>query len=280
MLTVRFAHEDAVAGEHVAALDERHHPRRDGFIIMMSPVCRAPHAGSVAGLGSAAAPLPLLGASAPPVRVSLPPDNRARSAWPVISIVVLSSHMTDHGERSYPQFVFTTSDELCARGVPFNTRSVQATATATSAPTACFAMTHAPPSPHHHDKQPGQHEEPGKIQDGLCQSDRPPHRSPDRTEQHQTALRPHPTHPAHPPGLGAQQASSSSSRVLHLDPRPWPATGRARRRDGIPASAPPVLRSGQPASCCPRAVSSGQQRSPTAHRGTRHPQLSAHHLAR
>jgi hypothetical protein len=34
---VRFAHEDAVAGEHVAALDERHHPRRDGFMAIVSP---------------------------------------------------------------------------------------------------------------------------------------------------------------------------------------------------------------------------------------------------
>jgi hypothetical protein len=39
----------------------------------------------------------------------------------ITSIVVLSSHMTDHGERSYPQFVFTASDEPCARGAPFNT---------------------------------------------------------------------------------------------------------------------------------------------------------------
>jgi hypothetical protein len=34
--------------------------------------------------------------------------------------VVLSSHMTDHGEQSYPQFAFTASDGPCARGVPFN----------------------------------------------------------------------------------------------------------------------------------------------------------------
>jgi hypothetical protein len=34
----------------------------------------------MAGLGNAAAPLPLLGASAPPVRVGLPLDNRAQSA--------------------------------------------------------------------------------------------------------------------------------------------------------------------------------------------------------
>ena len=65
---VRFAHEDAVADKHVAALDERHHPRRDGFIIIVSPACRASHPGAVADLGSAAAPLPLLGASAPVVR--------------------------------------------------------------------------------------------------------------------------------------------------------------------------------------------------------------------
>jgi hypothetical protein len=44
----------------------------------------------------------------------------------VISIVVLSSHMTDHDERSYPQFVFTASDEPCAREVPFNTRDTHA----------------------------------------------------------------------------------------------------------------------------------------------------------
>jgi hypothetical protein len=36
---VRFAHEDAVAGEHVAALDEWHHPRRDGFIGIVSRAC-------------------------------------------------------------------------------------------------------------------------------------------------------------------------------------------------------------------------------------------------
>jgi hypothetical protein len=34
---VRFAHEDAVVGEHVAALDEWRHPRRDGFIAAGSP---------------------------------------------------------------------------------------------------------------------------------------------------------------------------------------------------------------------------------------------------
>jgi hypothetical protein len=39
---VRFAHEDAVAGEHVAALDERRHPRGDGFIGVVSSACRAP----------------------------------------------------------------------------------------------------------------------------------------------------------------------------------------------------------------------------------------------
>jgi hypothetical protein len=60
---------------------------------------------------------------------------------------------------------------------------------------------------------------------------------------------------------------------------------RRRKRSGPPTRRDtrfriPVLRSRQPTSCCPRAVSSGQQRSPTAHRGTRHPQLSGHHLAR
>ena len=33
-----------------------------------------------------------------------------------------------------------------------------------------------------------------------------------------------------------QGSRSYSRRVLHLDPCPWPALGRARRRDGIPAS--------------------------------------------
>jgi hypothetical protein len=36
------------------------------------------------------------------------------------SIVVLSSHMTGDGDRSYPQFVFTASDEPCAQGVSLN----------------------------------------------------------------------------------------------------------------------------------------------------------------
>jgi hypothetical protein len=38
-----------------------------------------------------------------------------------------------------------------------------------------------------------------------------------------------------------QGSRSFSRRVLHLDPCAWPAVGRIRRRDGIPASAPPVL---------------------------------------
>jgi hypothetical protein len=38
------------------------------------------------------------------------------------SIVVLSSHMTGDGDRSYPQFVFTASDEPCAQGVSVNRR--------------------------------------------------------------------------------------------------------------------------------------------------------------
>ena len=37
------------------------------------------------------------------------------------SIVVLSSHMTDLGDRTYPQFVFTRSDESYAQGMSLNT---------------------------------------------------------------------------------------------------------------------------------------------------------------
>jgi hypothetical protein len=66
-------------------------------------------------------PLPLLGACAPAVRVGLPLGNPGPVGMSEgASIVVLSSHMTDHGESNYPQFVFTASDESCARGVPFN----------------------------------------------------------------------------------------------------------------------------------------------------------------
>jgi hypothetical protein len=35
---------------------------------------------------------------------------------------------------------------------------------------------------------------------------------------------------------------SFSRRVLHMDPCPWSAPKQARRRDGIPASTPHVLR--------------------------------------
>jgi hypothetical protein len=53
-------------------------PAVTGFIGIVSPARRAPlPILSTDGLGSAAAPLPLLGARAPAVRVGLPPDNRA-----------------------------------------------------------------------------------------------------------------------------------------------------------------------------------------------------------
>jgi hypothetical protein len=75
----------------------------------------------VAGWGSAAAPLPLLGA--------LGASGTGRLATWITgsigmaegaSIVRLSSYTTAHDERSYPQFVFTTSDEPCAQGVSVN----------------------------------------------------------------------------------------------------------------------------------------------------------------
>jgi hypothetical protein len=73
--SVRFAHEDAIAGEYVTALDERRHPRSDGPIGIgrrfVEHRCRF-----CGRLGSAAAPLPLLSASAPAVRIGLPLDNR------------------------------------------------------------------------------------------------------------------------------------------------------------------------------------------------------------
>jgi hypothetical protein len=47
---------------------------------------------------------------------------------------------------------------------------------------------------------------------------------------------------------------SFSRRVLHLDPHAWPTSGRARRRDGIPASTPPFIRAEQTtvvlSACC------------------------------
>jgi hypothetical protein len=43
-------------------------------------------------------------------------------------LVMLSSRLTDHVERSYPQFVFTASDEPCAQGVSLNTRRPNAPA--------------------------------------------------------------------------------------------------------------------------------------------------------
>jgi hypothetical protein len=39
---------------------------------------------------------------------------------------------------------------------------------------------------------------------------------------------------------------SFSLRVLHMDPSPWPASGQARRRDGIPALASLVWRQDGP----------------------------------
>jgi hypothetical protein len=39
-----------------------------------------------------------------------------------------------------------------------------------------------------------------------------------------------------------QGSMSFSRRVLHMDPCPWPAQRQGRRRDGIPAPAPHVLR--------------------------------------
>jgi len=73
-------------------------------------------------MGIAAAPLPLLGAGAPPVRVSLPPDNRGPvGTAEAASILTLSPHMTDHGEQSYPQFVFTGNDGPSPQGVSLNT---------------------------------------------------------------------------------------------------------------------------------------------------------------
>jgi hypothetical protein len=34
---IRFEQEDVIAGEHLAALDERRHPRGDRFISIVSP---------------------------------------------------------------------------------------------------------------------------------------------------------------------------------------------------------------------------------------------------
>ena len=65
---------------------------------------------------------------------------------------------------------------------------------------------------------------------------------------------------------GGQGSRSFSCRVRHLDPYPPPASGRARRRDGIPASAPPFMRAEQLPSCCPRAVRSATTRHPNATR--------------
>jgi hypothetical protein len=52
----------------------------------------------------------------------------------------------------------------------------------------------------------------------------------------------------------ARGSRSFSRRVLHLDPRAWPTSGRARRRDGIPASTPPFIRAEQTtvvlSACC------------------------------
>jgi hypothetical protein len=122
LLPVRFAHEDAVAGEHVAALDERRRPRRDGS----SSSCHrlAEHRTPVLRPAWAVLPRRFRSSALTRLRrVGLPPRNRARSTWQKgTSIVMLSSHMTDHGEQSYPQFFFTASDGPCARGVPFNSR--------------------------------------------------------------------------------------------------------------------------------------------------------------
>jgi hypothetical protein len=55
------------------------------------------------------------------LRVGLPLANRARSTrQEPASIVALSSHMTDRGEQSYLQLVFTSSDEPCAQGASLN----------------------------------------------------------------------------------------------------------------------------------------------------------------
>lgn len=53
------------------------------------------------------------------------------------------------------------------------------------------------------------------------------------------------THPADAEGIAghAQGSRSYIRRVLHLDPCVWPALGRVRRRDGIPASALSVIAS-------------------------------------
>jgi hypothetical protein len=60
--------------------DERHHPHPRWLTGIVSPACRRPSPALWWDLGSAAAPLPLLDASASAVRVGLPPDNRARLA--------------------------------------------------------------------------------------------------------------------------------------------------------------------------------------------------------
>jgi len=87
-----------------------------------------------------------------------------------------------------------------------------------------------------------------------------------------------PTHPDATRAPGTQQDRTSA---------PWPHTnaeggkvlqrkrcstltpvpGQARRRDGRPLPPPPVLQSGQPPSCCPRAVTGGQPRPPTGING-------------
>ena len=96
--------------------------------------------GSVAGLGSAAAPLSLLGASGAGRLATGSPGTVGIVEG--ASIVRLSSHLTDHDEQSYPQFVFTTSDEPCAQGVSATASSGKrcACCTSTGQPLTCTVV--------------------------------------------------------------------------------------------------------------------------------------------
>jgi hypothetical protein len=62
-------------------------------------------------------------------------------------------------------------------------------------------------------------------------------------------------------GPGAGGKVVHRMRCSTLPPAPGPLRDEPADATGYPLPDPPVLRSGQPTSCCPRAVSSGQQRS-------------------
>ena len=116
----RFAHERRHDDDHGPAVRDLRRRHVGGLIVTTSR--RKRHSGGGSPRGQELLPRRFRSSALARLRCGSAchwitgPVGTAEAA----SIVALSSHMADHGDRSYPQFVFTASDEACAQGVSLN----------------------------------------------------------------------------------------------------------------------------------------------------------------